>query len=239
MKKLWIFTTGLFLLSFLLFPFGVKFILQSNEDLLYETLQKNPKKYLESVQSSMLKMREQDLRQSEEDRQSQIGAASKLSLRSSELLRGKAPIQVIAYSDLTCFYCKKVFLETLQPLLNENKIEFVFRHAPSQNGLKFSEYFEALRLEKIDLAIKFHDEILKAKDFSSVLTKLSLTQDQLNNFLKKHSKAVQEKIEEDMELAQKTNLQGTPLLLVNGVKVEGFIKKDALEHLINQILKKN
>src|SRR5690606_24383889 len=129
-------------------------------------------------------------------------------------------IQIVEYSDFECPYCSRGY-QTVKQLLKdyEGKIEFVYKHLPLSfhpQAMIASQYYEAIRLQSEDKAIKFHDEIFENQ------TKLRQGETFLKSIAKKvganmtklakdiNSDEVKNRIKEDEAEAAKFGFQGTP-----------------------------
>ena len=148
-----------------------------------------------------------------------------------------AKVQIIEFADFECPACRQVktILDTLTSEYGD-KIQLVFRNFPLDNscnssvhqkmhefacraavmgrcaGLygKFWDMYSAMYERQRDM----NNETLKnwAKD-------VGLTDEQINNCIA--SKDIQAKLNEDIDLAMKLNIDSTPTLFINGRKVVG------------------
>lgn len=247
MKKIYISLIMIFLLvlvSIFSTPYFVKKSLENSPDLIINALKKRPHERIESFQEAVETFKETEMKKASQqayaEQEEQLLQAKKESVRSSDIVRGdvNSPIQIIEYSNFTCYHCKKVFKESLEPLIKSNQISFIYRHFPSGQGLILSQYYEALRIENKDWAIKFHDTILNSQDINSFLKTINKSQDYLDSIVKKHQNEIQKKIEEDITLGTEKQVGGTPVCFINGVKLEGSVPKGTFDSIIQKILSK-
>ncbi len=171
-------------------------------------------------------------------------------LRSDELFRGEkeAPITLVEYSDFECPFCSRGFATVLEVMEKyKGKIRFVYKHLPLSfhpHAMPAAKYYEAMRLQSGDLAIKFHDEIYKnQKELQSgegflkaVAKKLGANMDKLAKDVA--SKEVENRIAEDMKEAGEFGFQGTPGFLLNGVPVRGAYPLNHFEGIVNELVKR-
>jgi protein-disulfide isomerase len=247
MKKIYISLIALFLFTcFSIFstPYFIKRSLEQNPDLIIDALKKRPSERIESFQEAVEKFKESEMKkasqQAQKEQEEQLLKSKKSIVRPTDIVRGNinSPIQIIEYSNFTCYHCKKVFKESLEPLIKNNSISFIYRHFPSGQGLLLSQYYEALRIENKEWATSFHDAMLYSKEIDQFLKTINKTMDYLNNLVEKHQVEIKKKIEEDIALAHQNNVEGTPVCFINGVKIEGSLPKESFDNVIQKILSK-
>lgn len=234
----------LVLVSIFSTPYFVKKSLEDHPDLVINALKKRQHERIESFQEAVETFKETEMKkasqQAYKEQEEQLLQSKKELVRSSDIVRGdvNSPIQIIEYSNFTCYHCKKVFKESLEPLIKNNQISFIYRHFPSGQGVILSQYYEALRIENKDWAVKFHDTILHSQDVNSFLKTINKTEDYLRSIVEKHQNEIQKKIEEDVELGTAKQVGGTPVCFINGVKLEGSAPKESFDNIIQKILAK-
>jgi protein-disulfide isomerase len=129
----------------------------------------------------------------------------------------------------------------------EGKIRFVYKHLPLSfhpQAMPASQYYEAIRLQNADKAFMFHDEIYKnqrglqngEKFLKELAKKVGADMNKLAKDIK--SDAVNKRIQEDIEEANKFGFQGTPGFLLNGVPVKGAYPTSHFEDLIGKLKEK-
>lgn len=229
-------------------------MLKKNPDILTEAIKANPEKFIDalneavkSAQAGQAKKREQDeKKQLEESFNNPLEAK----IRTDELFRGPkdAPITLIEYSDFECPFCKRGFNTVLGLLKKyEGKIRFVYKHLPLSfhpNAMPASQYYEALRLQSEDKAIKFHDDLynnqskikLGEKYFKQVAKKLGANMKKLAKDI--NSQKVKDRIGQDLAEAKKFGFNGTPGFLLNGIPVRGAYPQQHFEQLIDELVKR-
>lgn len=228
--------------------------LKKNPALITDAIKANPSEFIEalneavkSAQAGQAKKRQEDEKKQLED---SFNNPLQAEIRTDEMFRGNkdAKITLVEYSDFECPYCKRGF-QTVGELMKKYKgeIRFVYKHLPLSfhpNAMPASKYFEALRLQKEDLAWKFHDELynnfdkikLGEKFFKSVAKKLGANMKKLAK--DKDSQKVKDRIEQDLAEAKKFGFNGTPGFLLNGIPVRGAYPASHFDGLIEELKKR-
>ena len=156
-----------------------------------------------------------------------------------------APITVVEFSDFECPFCSRG-AKTMDDLLKEypEKVKLVFKNLP----LPFHP--NAKPAAKAALAAgeqgkfwEMHDKLfenqrsLNAETFNQVAKDLGLDVDKFKKDFEKEE--FDKMIEEDMALASKLGIQGTPGFFVNGVQVRGARPLPYFKDLVERWLKKS
>ncbi len=232
----------------------LKEILKKNPDVLTDAIKENPDTFIEalneavkSAQAGQAKKRQDEEKKQLED---SFNNPLKAQIRDDEMFRGNedAKITLIEYSDFECPYCKRGY-STVMELMEKYKgeIRFVYKHLPLSfhpNAMPASQYYEALRLQKEELAAKFHDELYEnqgklrqgEKFFKTVAKKLGANMTKLAKDVK--SEEVQKRIDEDLAEAKKFGFNGTPGFLLNGVPVRGAYPASHFDGIIEELKKR-
>ena len=228
--------------------------LVNNPQILTNIIEKNPDKFViafqNAVKQGQQKIVEQRKLNEEIELKKAIDKPLKPNIRKDELIRGTkgAPITIVEYSDFECPYCSKGF-ETVKGLLKkyDGKIQFVYKHLPlsfHKNALIASQYYEAIRLQSEDMAIRFHDSLftnqnkLKSgeKFLKSLSKKLGANIPRLDRDL--NSETVKLRIAEDLAEASRFGMEGTPGFLLNGVPIRGAYPVEYFDAVISRLVKK-
>lgn len=234
-------------------------ILSENPKILADAIEKNPAVIMMSLQKAARAAQEEMGKQREVEEKKKLEEAFDKPLvaeiRSDEAIRGAkdAPITLIEYSEFQCPWCKKGFFDTVQPLLEKysGKIRFIFKHNPPEPNPQFhpqsymaSQYYEAIRLQDVNKAFKFHDEIFSAQDkvglgapfFDAIAKKVGANIATLKKDL--NSPQVKNRIEQDRKESNTLGFQGTPGFLINGVPFRGFVPAEQISLVIDELVKK-
>lgn len=229
-------------------------MLKKNPEILTDAIKANPSKFIEALNDAVKIAQKDQATKREEEEQKQLEESynNPLSadIRSDELIRGskQAPITLVEYSDFECPFCKRGYNTVLNLLKKyDGKIKFVYKHLPlsfHQNAMPASQYYEAIRMQSEEKAIKFHDEVYenqsKLKQGESFLKAIAkkLGVDMAKLLKDAKSEEVQKRIDADMEEASKFGFQGTPGFLLNGVPVKGAYPESHFEGIIEELKKR-
>jgi len=232
----------------------LKKMLIKNPDILTDAIEANPDKFFAAIKKASSKAQEAEAQKREEAEQKQLEKSFDnplvANLRTDEIFRGNktGPITLVEYSDFECPYCKRGF-NTVMSLLKKykGKIRFVYKHLPlsfHKQAMISSRYYEAIRVQSHDKAIKFHDEIYQNQRklqngesfLKSIAKKIGVDMAKLAKDI--NSSAIQKRIEEDMAEAAKFGFQGTPGFLLNGIPVKGAYPVDYFTGLIEKLVAK-
>jgi len=229
-------------------------IIKEDPSIVLESIKANPAKYLmtfqEAAKNAQKDMAEMRAKQEQKELEKTYDNPLKPVIRDDELIRGpkSAPLTLVEYSDFECPFCKRGYT-TVMDLMKKygNNIRFVYKHLPlsfHKQARIASQYYEALRIQKDDLAFKFHDEVYKnqgkLKQGEKFLSKLAKDLGADMAKLKKDvsSKAVLDRIEQDEKEAASFGMQGTPGFVLNGVPVKGAYPTSHFEGIVEELKKR-
>jgi protein-disulfide isomerase len=232
----------------------IKEILKKNPDILTDAIKANPSKFIDALNEAVKVAQKDQAQRRQEAEKKQLEESYnnplKAEIRSDELIRGTkgAPLTLIEYSDFECPFCKRGY-NTVLGLLKKykGKIQFVYKHLPLSfhpNAMPASQYYEAIRMQSEDKAIKFHDELYEnqsklkqgEKYFKAVAKKLGVNMKKLASDVK--SDTVQQRIDQDMKEAAKFGFQGTPGFLFNGIPVKGAYPQSHFDGIVEELKKR-
>lgn len=232
----------------------LKEALKKDPSILTEAIKANPSEFIEALNEAVQVARADMQKKKEAEEKKKFEAyfdePLKPEIRDEELIRGTkgAPITLVEYSDFECPYCSKGYVTVLELLEKyEGKIQFVYKHLPLSfhpNALPAAKYYEAIRMQSEDKAIKFHDNLFEnlakvkkgEKYFKSVAKELGVDMKKLAKDVK--SEEVAKRIEQDQKEAAKFGFQGTPGFLLNGIPVKGAYPTDHFVGIIDQLKEK-
>lgn len=155
-----------------------------------------------------------------------------------------APITIVEFSDFECPFCSRGMNTMYEVLKNyEGKVRVVFKHLP----LSFHKNAEpaaraSLAAGKQGKFWEMHDKFfanqrgLNEEFYMSTAKELGLD---MAKFKKDYeSEEIKKAVQEDMALARKLGISGTPGFSVNGVMVKGAYPYPHFEKIINKWLEK-
>ncbi len=158
-----------------------------------------------------------------------------------------AKVTIVEYTDFECPYCSRGAQTIKQVLAQYPKdVRVLIKHLPLDfhpKALPAAKYFEALRMQSNDLALKFHDEMFtnqdtmksKGEDFmKATAKKLGANMQQLSKNLS--DSKLQQIIDADVEEAKKFGISGTPGFIINGVSLRGAYPAEEFKKIIDKHL---
>jgi len=224
--------------------------IKEDPSIVFNAIEEQPDAFMAVVQKAARKGQEVAAKKRQDEESNALQAAFDNPLepliRADEAFRGPstAPITLVEYSDFECPFCSRGS-DTVHALLKKypGKIRFVYKHLPLNfhpNALISAQYYEAIRLQSVDNAFKFHDQVFSQQKslkqgeafLKTVAKKLNVDMNRLKKDL--NSKTVLERIAQDQAEAKKFNMQGTPGFLLNGIPVRGAYP---VEHFVSIIEK--
>ncbi|OFZ24958.1 MAG: hypothetical protein A2381_12845 [Bdellovibrionales bacterium RIFOXYB1_FULL_37_110] len=231
----------------------VKKAIEENPEMVIDAINKRPKEFVQVLQKAVTEVRTEEDKKARESEQKKLEEHFNNPLVPQigelESVRGEkdAPITLVMYSDFQCPFCVQG-VETVNKLREKygKKMRYIYKHLPlvslghAQAPLA-AEYFEAIAVQSVEKAYKFHDElysnqrsIQKGEDFfKAVVRKLNVDANKLATDLK--SERVKKKMENDQMEAQKFEFQGTPGFLLNGIPIYGALPVEYFESIIDRL----
>jgi protein-disulfide isomerase len=229
-------------------------VIKENPEVLFEAMKGNPVAFMETLQqvSQMARAEMEKKRVEEEDKLREKYLDEPLSprIRGDELIQGsrEGDITLIVYSDFECPYCERGYRTTKRLLeAYKGRIRFIYKHLPLQNhpmGQSAAGYYEALRLQNPQWAIRFHDalyegqgKLREGESYLEALAKeLGANMKRLKSDLE--SEGVKKRIAEDMAEAASFGIQGTPGFLLNGVPIKGAYPYEYFIEILGKLKEK-
>lgn len=226
---------------------------EQNPEIVFKAIEKNPKRFIEVVNTAARAAQEQSRKDEEKDEQARMDEEFK-NPKAPKIEDGRvvfgpktAPITIVEYSDFQCPYCTKGY-ENVKEVRKKygDKVRMVYKHLPLEGhpkAMPAAKYFEAFALQFPDKAEKFHDEIFtnqhklneKGEEFlKEIAKKLGANMKKLGDDL--NSEPVTKRIAADMEEARQFGFNGTPGFLINGVSLRGAYPPPFFEKIIDRQL---
>ncbi len=154
-----------------------------------------------------------------------------------------APVIITLFTDFECPFCKKlppVMDEVMQK--NQGDVKLVLKSLPLVriHPLAKPAAQAALAAHKQGKFWEFHDKLftiekLKPEDIDQIAKDLGLDMDAFKKDMA--SPEIIQQIEQDMQMAQKADVSGTPTVFINGRKAKGRTA-EAFQTLIDEELAK-
>ena len=234
---------------------AVKKLLKENPEILTETIEANPAKFLESMQKA-IKLAQGKMQQNRADQEKKTFEESfknplKPNFRADEFIKGpkNAPITLVEYSDFECPFCTRGYT-TYKAFMKEykGKVRFVFKHLPlsfHKQAMIAAQYMEAIRLQSPDKGWKFHDIVFENQDklrsggegfLKKTAKKLGVHMGKVAKDI--NSPKVKARIAEDMKEAAKFGISGTPGFILNGIPIKGAYPLSHFKKIVGELTKK-
>ncbi|EQC52709.1 thioredoxin domain-containing protein [Bacteriovorax sp. DB6_IX] len=236
----------------------IKEVILKDPNLIADAIKKHPAEIMMALQTAARDAKDAMAKKRAEEEQKKLLESIDKPLvpeiRDDEAIRGTkgAPITLVEYSDFQCPYCTRGFTDVVAPLLEKykGKVAFVYKHLPLSfhaEARMAAAYYEGMRLQKPELAFKFHDELFKQDAQAKLRThkerflkklakKLGADMNKLAKDVK--SDAVKKRIEADEAEARKFGIQGTPGFLLNGVPIKGAYPLSYFENILGKLKEK-
>lgn len=233
---------------------NIEEVLKKNPDIILNVIKEHPVKFIDTLNEAVKSAQGEQAKQREEEENKKLEESYEnpmvAEIRSDELFRGNkdGDITLVEYSDFECPFCSRGYT-TVRTLLDKYKgqIKFVYKHLPLSfhpQAMIASQYYEAIRLQDEDKAVKFHDGIYedqrslqKGEAFlKSLAKKVGADMTKLAKDI--NSSAVVDRIKADQEEAAKFGFQGTPGFLLNGVPVKGAYPVSHFDGIIAELKKR-
>jgi protein-disulfide isomerase len=232
----------------------LKKILKENPEIITETIQAHPEKFIDALNSAVKAAQEGQGKKREEEEKKALEESFNnpiiAEIRDDEIIRGSkdAPITLIEFSDFECPFCSRGYGTVMELLKKyEGKIKFVYKHLPLSfhpMAMPAARYFDAIKLQSPEKAWEFHDRIYKDQKklqngdgfLKSLAKELKVDMKKLEKDLK--SEDIDKHIDHDMSQASKYGFQGTPGFLLNGIPVKGAYPTSHFVNLIEELQKR-
>ncbi|MBO4316934.1 MAG: thioredoxin domain-containing protein [Mailhella sp.] len=154
-----------------------------------------------------------------------------------------AAVTVVAYSDLTCTYCRQASKTISALLKNHPEVRFIFKSNPNGDvGRHASRWFyEAYRMDPVK-AWKLHNAFFERQEdykndpmgtVKELAASCGLDADKLEKSVYDHLKALDGMIDKDKEEAESFGFSGTPYFLVNDLVLRGALPLASFEDALD------
>jgi len=210
---------------------------QEIRSLVESTLMDNPEIVVQAIEKYQRDQEEMAAREQEE----KVKAFTEKLENTDDLVtvgNPDAEVTVVEFFDYNCGYCKKAFTE-LQQLINEDEdIQVVFKEMPILGQSSYEAARWALAAHKQDKYFEFHAALMEmqgAKNeatFKKIAKDIGLDVDQMEKDIK--DPAIEQTIQENIQLAQDLGIRGTPAFLINDHVSRGYIPYGQMKQIIAQ-----
>lgn len=226
--------------------------LKKNPKIVFDVIEENPQQFIEVVNRAARKAQEEsDRKQASDARAEQerdLKDPKQPALDPARRLVGddSGKIVVVEYADFQCPACAMAY-ESLKRFKEKHKgeMQFYFKNMPldfHKMAMPSALYFEAIGLQDRSKALRFYDAVfsnqreLKSEDFlKKIAKKVGADMKRLETDIK--SEAVRKIVESDQAEFEKFGFTGTPVVLINGVALNGARPLEELERVVELIRK--
>lgn len=220
--------------------------LKKNPQVLFEVIEDNPEMFLETVNRAARKAQgaQAEKQQSEREQrvQEQLKNPLKPKLEKSRVLAGspEAKIVIVEYADFQCPACSMA-AANLKKVLEKygDRLQFHYKNMPLDfhpMAMPASSYYEALMKQDRAKARKFYDSVFaNQRALSDAFLKETAKKagaDMMRLEADVKSEAVARTIKNDQEEFVNLGFTGTPVIVVNGIALEGAQPSEAIERVI-------
>lgn len=232
----------------------MKQVIKNNPTIMVQAFKQDAQAFVSSVEQAVKLNRAQQAerlaRAQEEKLAEALNDTNHVLIREDELIRGardnhQADLLLVQYLDFDCPLSARSFY-TVQTLLSEydDRMQFVVKHLPHEmhpNAMISAQFYEALRLQAQELAVKFHDQLflqhenLRRGESFLFNMALDLGADMHRLKLDLNSQEVKERIKQDMTEAHSFGIRATPAFLLNGIVITGAYPLDHFRALIEKL----
>lgn len=150
----------------------------------------------------------------------------------------KGDVTVVEFVDYNCGYCKKAMDDVMTLIGEDNNIRVIMVDIPILGEASTEAAKWALAAAKQDKYLDYHVALmdfsgrLNAAEMAVIAARLGLDVDQLRK--DKDSQAVQAQIANNIELARRLGIRGTPAFVVGERLVRGYVGLDALRQGVSE-----
>ena len=228
------------LVFFLFFIFTSLSALEINtEEDIKKYILENPEVIIQSLQNYEKKKEEEDLKSRKDFINENLSIIQKTD---GFIYDGNenSEIIIVEFFDYNCGYCKKAHNEIKKLLKDNENIKVVYKNLPilSERSAFFAQLSLAVGLESQEDFLKFHDFIYNSS--------ARINENKINKFLKSiglnpkkifkvsESDEIKSMIQNNVYLAEKIGITGTPAFLIDKEIISGFVSSKIIESLISK-----
>jgi protein-disulfide isomerase len=213
----------------------IKETIRKNPKIVFDVIEENPEQFLEVVNKAakmaQTQQYEKRIAQMKQDQEQDLKDPKKPVLEPQRRLLGNdsGKIIVVEYADFQCPACRAGYPE-LKAFKEKHKdqVQFYYKNMPldfHKMAYPAARYFEAIRLQDKNKALKFYDLVfsnqgeLSEEFLKSAAAKAGADLRKIEK--DKNSDQVKKVIASDMAEFENFGFTGTPTIIVNGVALHG------------------
>ena len=149
-----------------------------------------------------------------------------------------ASVTVVEFFDYNCGYCKRALPDVQKAVEADKDVRFVFKEMPILGPTSQTAAEWALAAHKQGKYFEYHSALMEFRgpkeeaQLAKIATDLGLDVEKMKQDAK--SDDIQKLLEEDINLAQKIGISGTPAFIINGELYGGYLGEDGLQAAIDK-----
>ena len=197
----------------------------------------NPEVMLEAINKYAIQQQEEMIRQQQQQAGENIKKFDKelKDTKYAGVLNPKGTIEIVEFYDYNCGYCKIVSKNVDELLKNRSDVKVILRAIPilseasryaTEVGMailisepaKYPSYYKAL----MNGSARSKEEVSKAVE------SIGLKMSKINTILTKNKSEIDSAINNNLELAGKIGINGTPAFVINGELIPGAVDTQTL-----------
>lgn len=201
-----------------------------------EYIRANPLVLIESLEDFRMKQQE------EQDRAAEAALVEQLPFLTSDAVPmtgpEDAPIKIVEFFDYNCGFCKRALTDLLVLLEGEDDVSVHFVEMPILGESSAMAAQWSLAAEKQGKYFEYHTALMRHQGQKDEATlemlarNVGLDIEQLRTDAE--DPALQEQIDQKLEVAREVGVRGTPAFVVNGNLVRGYVGYDGLKALVEE-----
>lgn len=218
-------------------------VLRERPELVLQALEARPVEFVEVLQKSMEQKKQQDFIT---DIQKKIKSPFHPKIDPERPYRGAqdGEVTIVLYSNYGCPYCKRANAVLDQLIAKEpGKVKVLLKHFPFEAVTeKAARVFEVLGRQDMKKAWDFHEFLFENRDtlqkkgmegLDELMRKFGLDVAAMEKEIAKPE--IQATVKSDMREVEQMGVNGAPVLVVNGVAINGAMPLETLEQVITLI----
>lgn len=204
------------------------------ESIIQDYLMKNPKIVMDAAKAY------QEQQEAEQQQLTQSAIEDNIGTLTSKDAPSIGPVDaditVVEFFDYNCGYCKRALPDIQAAVKADPKVRFVFKEMPILGPSSLTAAQWALAAQKQDKYFEFHRALMEFRgnkeesELAKIATNLGLDVEQMKKDAQ--SPEIQQLIKEDIDLAQKIGVTGTPAFIIGKSFYGGYLGEDGLMNAI-------
>lgn len=202
----------------------------------------NPKAILESVQIYAEKQQVENQKKQHEETSKNIKENKDeiIDEKNTGIHNHKGKKTVVIFYDYNCSYCKMASKSIEEVVKDDKDVKVIFRELPIFGGISTvaAKYSIAVALTKPNKFFAFHTALMEgnARDEEGIkeaLKTAGIGFEEIHRIMKTKSDIIEKRIDDNMRLAQKIGIQGTPALMIGDEFVPGYVDAETMKNKLN------